>query len=157
MWWKKFLCWSCFCLGVLAGCTELSPTQNNQCEVIGRKDEKGQVVNGQCSRKKLDAPVLMPERNAKPAVSVSVDKPVIEVASCLHSMLQSRFKLPSEYYKVTVYTNGSQTLALVNPFTKQEGLQMDVVKQGPSHSTVNLYDNGMFLSKAWLQFPKLCI
>ena len=89
-------------------------------------------------------------------MTLSVDKSVTEIGNCLHSNMQSRFKLPSEFYKVTVYANGSQTLALVNPFTKLEGLQIDVVKAGPNHSIINLYDNGMVISKAWQKFPMLC-
>ncbi|MCO6505032.1 MAG: hypothetical protein J6568_06415 [Snodgrassella sp.] len=153
MQWKKILFWPCFCLSILAGCTDLASPVSS-CELAG---EKGKLVNGQCVSKKNDTPILMPERNSAPVVTISVDKPVDEVGSCLHSNMQSRFKLPSEFYKVIVYANGSQTLALVNPFTKLEGLQIDVVKAGPNHSIVNLYDNGMVISKAWQQFPNLCL
>lgn len=155
MQWKKILLWSSVCLGMLSGCQELSGPQENCTEGV---EAGSQVVNGKClpAKKKPEAPLIMPERLSAPLVSVSVDKPVDEVGNCLHTNMQSRFKLPAEFYKVTVYANGSQTLALVNPFTKLEGLQIDVVKAGPNHSIVNLYDNGMVISKAWQQFPKLC-
>lgn len=155
MQWKKILFWSGFCLCLLAGCKDLTAPQQN-CEMAGANVLESQDVKGQCITKKIDAPVLMPERNSAPLVTLSVDKSVTEIGNCLHSNMQTRFKLPSEFYKVTVYTNGSQTLALVNPFTKQEGLQIDIVKAGPNHSIINLYDNGMVISKAWQQFPKLC-
>ena len=155
MQWKKILFWSGFCLCLLAGCKDLTAPEQD-CDVAGTNVQGNQGVNGRCITKKSNAPVLMPERNSAPLVTLSVDKSVTEIGNCLHSNMQSRFKLPSEFYKVTVYANGSQTLALVNPFTKLEGLQIDVVKAGPNHSIINLYDNGMVISKAWQKFPMLC-
>lgn len=155
MQWKKILFWSSFCLCLLAGCKDLTAPEQD-CDVAGTNVQGNQGVNRRCITKKSNAPVLMPERNSAPLVTLSVDKSVTEIGNCLHSNMQSRFKLPSEFYKVTVYANGSQTLALVNPFTKLEGLQIDVVKTGPNHSIINLYDNGMVISKAWQKFPKLC-
>lgn len=98
----------------------------------------------------------MPVRNEKAEVTEKINKPPIEVSQCLQHRLESQFKLPPEFYAISTYANNSQTIALINPFTKTEGLQMDIIETGVGSSVVKLYANGTVLSKAWKQFPLSC-
>ncbi|WP_370386491.1 hypothetical protein [Snodgrassella alvi] len=164
MLWKNLLWWPCLCASMLVGCAQVTPYAQEERECDSEAMAKALLQADQpigskgfrCAVVTKDVTVLKPERSTPPEVSLNIDRPAIEVSKCLHDKLQSRFNLPREFYRITSYPNGSQTLALVNPFTGKEGLQIDVVKAGMSQSTVNLYANGMTLSQAWRKFPELC-
>lgn len=98
----------------------------------------------------------LPKRAEAPAVSVSASRSVAEVSQCLQGQLKSRFKLPEDFFQVKNYANKAQSVSLVNPFTKKEGLMMDVEPVGVNGSTIKLYANGATLSKAWQQLPGRC-
>lgn len=164
MLWKKILWWPCFCVSILAGCAQVTPpvAEERECDsramamALLQSNQPYGTNNVRCAVSSKNLPVMKPERTAPPEVSLRIERPVTEVSKCLHEKFQSRFKLPQEFYKISSYPNGTQTLALVNPFTQTEGLQIDVVKAGMSQSIVNLYSNGMTLSQAWKKFPELC-
>lgn len=98
----------------------------------------------------------LPKRAEAPAVSVAANRSVAEVSQCLQGQIKTRFKLPEDFFQVKNYANNSQSVALVNPFTKKEGLMLDVVPSGVNGSTIKLYANGATLSKAWQQMPARC-
>ncbi|MCP2041472.1 chemotaxis protein histidine kinase CheA [Neisseria sp. HSC-16F19] len=98
----------------------------------------------------------LPKRAEAPAVTVSASRPVAEVSQCLQGQLKSRFNLPEDFFQVKNYANKAQSVSLVNPFTKKEGLMMDVESSGVSSSTIKLYANGATLSRAWQQLPARC-
>ncbi|PIT23004.1 hypothetical protein BGI36_02700 [Snodgrassella communis] len=164
MLWKKLVSWLSLCASLLVGCVQVTPyvAQERECDsqaVANALLQSSQLSGAnqfRCVVVSKDVPVLKPERTVLPDVSLSIERPAIEVGKCLHDKLQLRFNLPREFYKISAYPDGSQTLALVNPFTKIEGLQIDVVKTGMSQSMVNVYSNGTTLSQAWKKFPELC-
>lgn len=98
----------------------------------------------------------LPKRVEAPAETVLINKPVAEVSRCFQDRLQSQFNLPEDFYQVNTYANNAQTVALVNPFTKKQGLLMDITERSVSSSEVNLYANGTTLSRAWKRFPAAC-
>ncbi|PIT10559.1 hypothetical protein [Snodgrassella alvi] len=167
MLWKKILWWPCLCASLLVGCAHqvtpaVSVSEERECDsqaiarVLLQSSQSSNANSFRCVVVARDVPVLKPERTALPDASLSINRPAIEVSKCLHDKLQSRFNLPREFYKISSYPNGSQTLALVNPFTQIEGLQIDVLKAGMARSMVNVYSNGTTLSQAWKKFPELC-
>lgn len=164
MLWKKIMWWPCLYASLLMGCAQVTPhvVEERKCDskavarALLQPSQSSGELGFRCVAVARDVPVLKPERTALPDASLSINRPAIEVSKCLHDKLQSRFNLPREFYKISSYPNGSQTLALVNPFTQVEGLQIDVLKAGMSQSMVNVYSNGTTLSEAWKKFPELC-
>ncbi|WP_051940756.1 hypothetical protein [Stenoxybacter acetivorans] len=98
----------------------------------------------------------LPRRTEAPVVVERINKPAAEVGRCLQEELQNQFRLPAEFFSVKSYTDRAQTVFLVNPFTKKQGILMDVAELNPRNSEVRLYANGSTVSEAWKQFPALC-
>ncbi len=98
----------------------------------------------------------LPKRAEAAAVSETAGRPVAEVSQCVQQQLQSQFKLPEDFYQVKTYADNAQTVALVNPFTKKEGLLFDISPSGVNSSEIRLYANGATLSNAWKRLPTRC-
>ncbi|WP_066566623.1 hypothetical protein [Snodgrassella sp. CFCC 13594] len=141
----------------VGGCAALPPEQRAVSDI--RKNQ-GKIVYQNDVAVKGNQTVAgfrtMPIRPEAPEVTERIAKPALAVSQCIQAKLQSRFKLPPEFFTVTAYANNGQTVALVNPFTKTQGLQMDIIETGVSTAEIKLYDNGTTLSRAWKQFPASC-
>ena len=98
---------------------------------------------------------LMPKRSSAAFSSTVSTQDANNTALCLQQHLSSEFKLPPEFVSHKVYTDNNHSVGLINPFTKVEGITMDVVNKGSS-SEIKLYDNGNLLSRAWKQLPSKC-
>ena len=98
---------------------------------------------------------LMPKRDSAAFSSTVSTQNANSTALCLQQHLSSEFKLPPEFVSHKVYTDNNHSVGLINPFTKVEGITMDVVNKG-SNSEIKLYDNGNLLSRAWKQLPSKC-
>lgn len=98
----------------------------------------------------------LPDRSGKPEVEVQSEKAPGEAAQCLQQQLQTRFRLPAEFIQVRSYANSAQTVALHNPFTRKDGVLMDVQQRGVKSSVIKLYANGTTLSRAWRNVPAAC-
>ena len=98
---------------------------------------------------------LMPKRDSAAFSSTVSTQNANSTALCLQQHLSSEFKLPPEFVSHKVYTDNNHSVGLINPFTKVEGITMDVVNNG-SNSEIKLYDNGNLLSRAWKQLPSKC-
>ena len=98
---------------------------------------------------------LMPKRESAAFSATVSTQNANSTALCLQQHLSSEFKLPPEFISHKVYTDNNHSVGLINPFTKVEGITMDVVNKGSS-SEIKLYDNGNLLSRAWKQLPSKC-
>ena len=98
---------------------------------------------------------LMPKRESAAFSATVSTQNANSTALCLQQHLSSEFKLPPEFISHKVYTDNNHSVGLINPFTKVEGITMDVVNKG-STSEIKLYDNGNLLSRAWKQLPSKC-
>ena len=98
---------------------------------------------------------LMPKRSSAAFSSTVSTQDANNTALCLQQHLSSEFKLPPEFVSHKVYTDNNHSVGLINPFTKVEGITMDVENKGSS-SEIKLYDNGNLLSRAWKQLPSKC-
>ena len=98
---------------------------------------------------------LMPKRESAAFSATVSTQNANSTALCLQQHLSSEFKLPPEFISHKVYTDNNHSVGLINPFTKVEGITMDVVNKGSS-SEIKLYDNGNLLSHAWKQLPSKC-
>ncbi|WP_225748426.1 MULTISPECIES: hypothetical protein [Eikenella] len=97
----------------------------------------------------------LPERG-RAEVEVQSDKAPGEAAQCLQKQLQTRLRLPENFIQVRSYTNSGYTVALHNPFTKRDGVLMNVQQRGVRSSTIRLYANGTTLSRVWRAVPAAC-
>ena len=143
-------------LAALAGCAQFSERaavddiKRNQKDIPYQQDVKtsgNQAIFGFRS---------LPKRAEAAVVTEKIAKPAAEVSQCLQAQLQSQFKLPEDFFQVNNYANNAQTIALVNPFTKKQGLLMDITERSVGSSEVNLYANGATLSNAWKRLPTRC-
>lgn len=98
---------------------------------------------------------LLPQRTSPPASKTQSFSNANDTALCLKQRLSSEFKLPEEFIAHKVYTDNNHSVGLINPFTKTEGITMDVVNQAGG-SEIRLYENGNLLSRAWKQLPSKC-
>ena len=98
----------------------------------------------------------IPSRKEKPTKVVDSNKSAVEATSCLTSQLVKRFNLPADFYAVRKYKDGSATVQLVNPYTKKNGLYIDVVPKSSNKSQLYLYANYATMSQAWKSLPEKC-
>ncbi|QMT40802.1 hypothetical protein H3L94_01720 [Neisseria shayeganii] len=98
----------------------------------------------------------LPERPTQPDVNVDSSRSTEAVVQCLKQQLQTRFRLPDDFLQIRSYTNNVQTVALHNPFTRKDGILMDVHQRGVGSATIKLYANGTTLSRAWRNLPNSC-
>ena len=92
----------------------------------------------------------------RPEVEVQSGKAPGEAAQCLQKQLQTRLRLPENFIQIRSYTNAAHTVALHNPFTRKDGVLMDVHQNGVKSSVIKLYANGTTLSRAWRSIPAAC-
>lgn len=134
-------------LACLAACTTTANSPVNKNPDLKQSTSIGNT-------KALDYQMI-PKRSEQPhSVTVS-NHNALDTALCLKQRLGSDFKMPEEFIGHTVYTDHNHSVGLVNPFTKTEGITMDVVAQG-ANSEIRLYSNGNLLSRAWQQLPNKC-
>ncbi|MDO5686596.1 MAG: hypothetical protein Q4G42_04310 [Neisseria sp.] len=69
--------------------------------------------------------------------------------------MNKRFNLPADFYNVKYYADGSATVRLVNPYTKRQGLFIDVEPRALG-SQLRLYANYGTMSTAWRTLPEKC-
>ena len=154
--WRTGLTAGLLALAMLGGCAQLSERaavddiKRNQKDIPYQDDVK---TSG---NKSIFGFRSLPKRAEAAVVTEKIDKPAAQVSQCLQAQLQSQFKLPEDFFQVNNYANNAQTIALVNPFTKKQGLLMDITQRGVSSSEVNLYANGATLSNAWKRLPARC-
>lgn len=98
----------------------------------------------------------LPDRPERPDVSTDSSRSTEAVVQCLKQQLQTRFRLPDDFLQIRSYTNNVQTVALHNPFTRKDGILMDVHQRGVGSATIKLYANGTTLSRAWRNLPNTC-
>lgn len=98
----------------------------------------------------------IPLRREKPTKVVDSSKSTQDATSCLTSQLEKRFNLPADFYTVRNYKDGSATVQLVNPYTKKNGLYIDVVPKSANKSQLFLYANYATMSQAWKNLPEKC-
>lgn len=134
-------------LACLAACTTTANSPVNKNPDLKQSTSIGNT-------KALDYQMI-PKRSEQPhSVTVS-NHNALDTALCLKQRLGSDFKMPEEFIGHTVYTDHNHSVGLINPFTKTEGITMDVVAQG-ANSEIRLYSNGNLLSRAWQQLPNKC-
>lgn len=138
-------------LACLAACTTTSTAPTTYS--VGKNPNLEQSTNIGNS-KALDYQ-LMPQRSGNPFSSTVSTANAVDTAVCLKQRLSSEFKMPEEFISHKIYTDNNHSVGLINPFTKTEGITMDVVSKG-GHSEIKLYDNGNLLSRAWKQLPSKC-
>ena len=97
----------------------------------------------------------LPKRSETPAKEVISYKSSDLAAACIVGQLETRFRLPANFFATYDHADGSKTVALVNPYSKSEGLYMDIEPSSVG-SSIRLYANHAVLSTAWLRMPESC-
>lgn len=100
-------------------------------------------------------PVTVPAREEEPANEVVSGKSVLDAVRCVENALESRMKLPQNFFMTNFYADGTATVALTNPYTGNQGLYLDV-HSTDSGSVIRLYANYSTMSAAWRKLPEKC-
>ena len=137
-------------LWLMAACGTPQPS------IIHKKDQIDTTESSLVGNSRVYHFQALPKRNQQPDSNTSAARSVADTSSCLQSQIRQTFKLPDEFFEVKTYTDKSQSITLVNPFTRKEGLVMDVVGSGVNQSDIRLYANGATLSGAWRRLPQKC-
>lgn len=98
----------------------------------------------------------LPKRREAPVVKTTSDKKPIQISECLQTQLRDRLNLPRQFFEARHYIDDAQSVQLVNPFTHQEGIGIDIVPQGVGKTEIRLYSQGATLSRVWRQLPQKC-
>lgn len=80
---------------------------------------------------------------------------VPQVIACLKRGAAS-LKIPDDYLQTRALPGGGQSLALINPATRRQGLTVEV-RPGPHRARVVLHERGAVVSAKWRNLVQRCV